>query len=83
MEMGSPPFMGFEIYELPEDLRDEVLDELRREPDRDQQKVPCSWFDTSAKKCRNHKHRPTLCRDFEIGSQSCQDFRHFYGISDQ
>lgn len=76
LSMGSPPFLGFEIYELPIDLQKEVLDNIESEHN----KVPCHWYDISTKKCRNYNYRPKICRDFEINNESCRSYRLYYGI---
>ena len=39
---------------------------------------PCIWFDMDTRRCKHHEHRPKVCRDFEVGSQSCLDWREHY-----
>ena len=39
---------------------------------------PCIWFDTDTRRCKHHEHRPQVCRDFEVGSQDCLDWRAHY-----
>ena len=75
-EIGAPPFMGHEIYDLPDDLRDEVL------ANRDQEDInkACYWFDAATKTCKNYEHRPLLCQDFEPESRGCLAFRTFHGV---
>jgi len=75
MEMGTPPFLGFEIFELPEGLRAEVLDWINNHPEREMSKLPCYWLDPVTRKCTKYDHRPQLCRDFEVESESCLRFR--------
>lgn len=76
-ELGTPPFLGFEVFELPNDLRDEVLEKgfsFEREG------KPCYWWDPKGKGCSHYEHRPQLCRDFEAGSDSCLSFRKHHNI---
>ena len=79
-EIGVPPFLGFEIYELPESLRDKFLAELQEFPDREMAKTPCRWYDLISKRCLQHKYRPQLCRDFEVGSESCVAMRSHFNV---
>ena len=37
--------------------------------------VPCSWFDSETKACKNYDHRPEICRNFEVGSEDCLNWR--------
>jgi len=82
-KMGTPPFLGHEIFDLPEDLRDEVLkfynqlEGLKREENR----MPCYWYDTTTKKCKHYDHRPWVCKNFIVGSESCLLWRSLDPIS--
>lgn len=79
LELGTPPFLGFEVYQLPEDLRAEVLEKgFCSETEGGQ---PCYWWDEKTKTCSEYENRPQLCRDFKAGGDSCLDFRKFYGIN--
>lgn len=42
--------------------------------------LPCLWYDAETRRCKHHKHRPTICRDFEVGSADCLFVRNLYGI---
>ena len=42
---------------------------------------PCTWWDPETKLCRHHQHRPQVCRDFEVGSVACLDWRKAYQIT--
>lgn len=75
--IGTPPFLGFEIFELPESLRSEVINWMNNDQEREYSNLPCYWFDQATLKCINYEHRPALCRDFEVGSDSCIKFREF------
>ncbi len=38
----------------------------------------CVWLDTDSRLCKHHLHRPQVCRDFDIGSRGCLDWREAY-----
>jgi Fe-S-cluster containining protein len=75
--IGNPPFMGFEVYDLPEDLRDEML---RVSAAREEMALPCLWLDQTTKKCSHYEHRPSVCRDYEMGGPACLLMREATGI---
>lgn len=79
-EIGTPPFLRSEIYELPEDLRDEVLAFEKSEPNREKSGKPCFWFDGDSKRCSHYEDRPMVCRDFEVGTDSCLSYRRYHRI---
>ena len=39
---------------------------------------PCIWLDMETRMCKNHLHRPNVCRDFDTGSKACLDWRKVY-----
>ena len=39
---------------------------------------PCFWLDSETRLCKNHLHRPNVCRDFETGSKKCLEWRNYY-----
>ena len=39
---------------------------------------PCVWLDMETRRCKNHEHRPRICREFETGKQKCHEWRSFY-----
>lgn len=61
----------------------EVIDSLRswfadRERLDDWEEIdgtPCFWL-TEDGRCRHYEHRPTICREFEMDSDSCRAMRH-------
>ena len=73
--IGCPPFLAFERNELPDHLKAELSDYSNLEKSGN----PCIWL-TSDNKCKNYEHRPMVCKDFEIGSESCLEHRRFYNI---
>ncbi len=40
---------------------------------------PCCWLDPTTRKCRWYEHRPEICRDFELGGESCLRKRERWG----
>lgn len=40
---------------------------------------PCCWL-TEDGRCRHYEHRPTLCREMEVGSEGCRVSREMHGI---
>ena len=86
MEIGSPPFIGEDdpdFQSLPDDVRHEFQVGLERRaaagwPD----PAPCFWFNWTTKRCMHYEHRPSICREFEIGSLACRGYRENYGISE-
>lgn len=39
---------------------------------------PCIWLDRETRRCKNHEHRPRICRNFETGSPECLEWRSYY-----
>lgn len=39
---------------------------------------PCIWLDLETRRCKHHKYRPRVCRDFEVGGRGCRDWREYY-----
>ena len=39
---------------------------------------PCIWLDMETRRCKNHEHRPSICRDFETGNSECLQWRSYY-----
>ena len=39
---------------------------------------PCCWYDPETRRCKHHEHRPSVCRDFQIGGTVCRSWREFY-----
>ena len=71
-------------HELPDDLRAEwmafVADYDPPDYGKDPKTFdgPCIWFDMESRQCKNHLHRPNVCRDFETGSDECHEWRRHY-----
>lgn len=71
------------VRELPDDLRHELLDdfERRRICDHAGRRYVCLWFDEATKGCKHYELRPSICREFEMGSEECHGWRREYGIA--
>lgn len=90
MHMRTPPFVpgSVEHTRLPSRLRDEVRDHALRETPRSRRldalgmrdDAPCLWFDLRTGRCREHKHRPEVCREFEVGCKECRQYRTEVGL---
>jgi len=71
-------------HSLPQDLKSEWLEFVERyEPSGKQNSVhalddACFWFDMESRKCKHHEFRPRVCRDFEVGSEPCIEWRAEY-----
>ncbi len=93
MHMRTPPFLHMAEdpfwARLPARLQREVkahgmrltprsslLDKLGHAED-----SPCLWLDLRSGLCREHKWRPGVCRDFEIGSEACRKVRTAVGLT--
>lgn len=59
---------------LPDDLREEV------DAAEDNGVDSCVWLEPISGECTNYEHRPFVCREFEVGCESCLSFRRFYNI---
>lgn len=75
-----PPFLD-DIDLIPRELQTEVLALQKREPELWDAGLPCTWWEESTKGCRHHEHRPNICREFEIGGESCLEFREKFGVA--
>ena len=71
-------------HDLPEPLRVEldayISDYAHKEYGDDVSTFdgPCFWLDSETRLCKNHLHRPNVCRDFETGSKQCLEWRNHY-----
>ena len=65
-------------HSLPADLKKKwqaFVDGYQRQGELD---GPCIWFDQDSRNCIHHEYRPAVCRDFEIGSKPCRQWRAHY-----
>ena len=65
---------------LPERLHTELL-ERKGTPGWDYD-APCSWLDRTTNRCRHYDHRPSVCREFEVGGEDCLRIRQEWAIDD-
>ena len=64
--------------DLPKDLKEEWLTFTGSYQKPGELDGPCFWFDQTTRQCKNHQYRPSVCRDFEIGSKLCHQWRREY-----
>jgi len=41
---------------------------------------PCIWLDLETRKCKHYEHRPSICRDMEMGGDACRAWRKDAGM---
>ena len=91
LHMGYPPFIGMEGNDheaepawrsMPADVKLELLKliDTYQPPPTGQLDGPCVWFDTTTRRCKQHEHRPNVCRDFKVGGKDCRNWRQVYDI---
>lgn len=58
-------------------LRREILEQMKgyQAPKSGELDGPCSWFDAQSRLCQHHEFRPQVCREFQVGSRGCLDWR--------
>lgn len=73
--MSSPPF-------TPDEPRWQRLDELLKieiehylDSPRYDDGGPCLWLDLGNGRCKHYEDRPEVCREFEVGNESCRKQR--------
>jgi len=92
LHMGYPPFWGMYVGESEKHSDPDWLRLKRQNPDlaiaarqgalegRGDAELPCLWLDPVTRKCMHYDHRPSVCRDFEIGDPDCISHRQRRGI---
>ena len=67
-------------FRLPENLKRELEEFVRSytPPLEGELDPPCFWLDEETRLCKHHEYRPRVCRDFEIGSSQCLEWRKVY-----
>lgn len=71
MNQPCPPFCGDgdpSRAECPPELLAEI--EAYIFSSRYNESHPCFWLDGYGR-CRHYEHRPEICRDYEVGGESC------------
>jgi len=41
----------------------------------------CLWFDVETRKCKHHQWRPQVCRNYQVGCESCLNERRPYVVT--
>lgn len=84
MHVGLPPFGGPldpALECLPQDLRREMDAMYASRPASEfSLDAPCPWLDLKTRRCTHYEHRPQTCREFEIGSHGCAQYRRRLGL---
>jgi len=86
LSQGTEENADDEDYQRAMELPDELKRELLTYRDRlvAGEKHPrggvCLWLDESTGGCRHYEHRPSICREFEMGSEECHSWREEYGV---
>ncbi len=77
---GSSQDDFLRLMVAPAEARQAIVDRLNASYDDVPDESPCAWLDLETKKCRWHDHRPDVCRDFDVGGESCLATRSACGI---
>jgi len=92
MHMRTPPFIGGDDPEwnnLDPALKKEIDDFVIGNPSPRYELMvahegainPCIWLDLITGKCKHYEHRPSVCRDFHVGCESCRGSRKEVGLT--
>ncbi len=76
LQVGVPPYTGIDGDVPPRWLEWNV----NRHCDRLDLRLPCIWYDPRTRGCSHYEYRPQVCREFEIGSPDCLEFREMHGV---
>lgn len=60
--------------EVLDSIRSYFAERMRLNDWNDADGKPCFWL-TEDGRCRHYEYRPTICRDFELGSNACRKMR--------
>lgn len=84
MHMAVPPYSSDERLDLPPQV---CSDLFAVEDSRELQLaahgcdfIPCGFFSMIDRRCSHYEHRPEICRDFELGGESCLQHRKDAGV---
>jgi Fe-S-cluster containining protein len=88
LHMGYPAFMDpvagscdLDYWQaMPDTLREELMAAIAayQPPAAGELDGPCLWFDMETRQCKHHHYRPRVCRDFQVGSPGCRNWRWHY-----
>ena len=72
------------LKQLPENARRELRNYMESLLNGDGREDPsCIWLNRDTMQCRYHEHRPSICRELEMGSEGCRAWRTEYQVSDK
>ncbi|MBK7363100.1 MAG: YkgJ family cysteine cluster protein [Micavibrio sp.] len=67
------------VREMPEELRGELRQYIVA--DCQHERSPeCLWYDPVTMQCKHHEWRPSICRDFDVGSDECLGWRKEFEV---
>jgi Fe-S-cluster containining protein len=68
------------VQQMPAELREQLARLYAVEPQEKPKPEPCIWYDPATRRCSHYEWRPTICRDFAIGSTACLEVRQIHQI---
>jgi Fe-S-cluster containining protein len=69
------------LKQLPEEAQRELCSYIEALLNGDGRKDPsCIWLNRDTMQCRYHEHRPSICRELEMGSEDCRGWRKEYQV---
>lgn len=81
IERADPEDEDWQIFQaIPEPVKQELREFYANDNLDGDPHDPCFWYDPETKGCRHYEHRPTICREFEIGEPACHRWRRLYQI---
>ena len=86
LSQGTEEDADDEDYQRAMDLPDELKQELLTYQDRlvagegHPRGGVCLWLDESTGGCQHYEHRPSICREFAMGSEECHSWRREYDV---
>ena len=66
------------VKSMPQVLKDELM--AYKEAGSHDRYPECLWYDHESRKCRNYEWRPSICREFEVGSDGCLSWREQFQV---
>ena len=68
------------LADLPAAAREELEEYAKLLAEGGETDGVCIWFDRERRTCRYYDFRPSICREFEVGSDGCLAWRELYEI---
>ena len=65
----------FRPMDLPQELLDEIEVKFSGLTRGQESMERCLWFDPLNRRCQHYEYRPQVCRDYELGGESCRQVR--------